>query len=216
MRKKLVIIGSGDFGREVIGIVNRINVANKEEQYDLVGFVDDNIKLRDRCIGGLKVLGDIQWLNNYQGETLYAVCSIGTGQIRKRVIEKITNKNIKYPVLIDPDVSFLGGESIGEGTIISSNNSVSIDVNIGRHVIINLSCTIGHDVTIDDFSVINPGTNLSGFVHIGECTDIGTGTKIIQHINVGKNAVTGAGAVVIRDIDDEDKVAGVPAKSIKR
>lgn len=216
MRKKLVIIGAGDFGREVIGIVNRINVANKEEQYDLVGFVDDNIKLRDRCIGGLKVLGDIQWLNNYQGETLYAVCSIGTGQIRKRVIEKITNKNIKYPVLIDPDVSFLGGESIGEGTIISSNNSVSIDVNIGRHVIINLSCTIGHDVTIDDFSVINPGTNLSGFVHIGECTDIGTGTKIIQHINVGKNAVTGAGAVVIRDIDDEDKVAGVPAKSIKR
>ena len=216
MGDKLVIIGAGDFGREVIGIVNRINAANGGKKYDLLGFVDDNAALKDRYIDGLKVLGDIQWLNKYQGESLYAVCSIGVGQIRKKVIEKIKNKNIKYATLIDPNVSFLGGESICEGSIISANNAISINAEIGRHVIINLSCTIGHDVIIEDFAVINPGTNLSGFVHIGECTDIGTGTKIIQHINVGKNVIIGAGTVVIRDITDEDKVAGVPAKSIKR
>lgn len=214
--RNLVIIGAGDFGREVAALVKRINEASSSIRYSILGFIDDNEALMNKEIADIRVIGDTAWLNEYKDGKLYAVCAIGFGSTRKKVIEKVQNSNVVFPVLIDPAATFLGDVNIGEGSIICANNVVSVDVVIGRHVIINLSCTVGHDVKLHDYSVVNPGTNLSGFVEIGECTDVGTGTKIIQHVKVCDNAVLGAGAVVVSDINEPGTYVGVPAKTIKR
>ena len=213
--RNLVIIGAGDFGREVAALVKRINGASSSIRYSILGFIDDNEALLNKEIAGIRVIGDIAWLNEYRDGKLYAVCAIGFGSTRKKVVEKIQNDTVIFPVLIDPAAIFLGDVNIGEGSIICANNVVSVDVVIGRHVIINLSCTIGHDVNLHDYSVVNPGTNLSGFVEIGECTDVGTGTKIIQHIKVRENVVLGAGTVVIDDITEPGTYVGVPARMVK-
>jgi serine acetyltransferase len=51
---------------------------------------------------------------------------------------------------------------------------------------------------------------------VSEDTHIGMGTKIIQNVQIGKNALIGAGSLVLRDVPDNSKVFGTPAKEVSR
>ncbi|MBV8602735.1 MAG: bifunctional UDP-N-acetylglucosamine diphosphorylase/glucosamine-1-phosphate N-acetyltransferase GlmU [Candidatus Eremiobacteraeota bacterium] len=51
---------------------------------------------------------------------------------------------------------------------------------------------------------------------IGKNVKIGSDTMLVAPVEVGDGALTGAGSVVIRDVEPGDRVAGAPAKSIKK
>ncbi|HEY1728156.1 MAG TPA: bifunctional UDP-N-acetylglucosamine diphosphorylase/glucosamine-1-phosphate N-acetyltransferase GlmU [Candidatus Baltobacteraceae bacterium] len=51
---------------------------------------------------------------------------------------------------------------------------------------------------------------------IGKRVKIGSDTMLVAPVEVGDDSVTGAGSVVTRDVAPGDRVAGVPAKSIKK
>ena len=213
--KDLVIIGAGDFGREVTDIVERINAASDTQEWNLLGFIDDNKELAGKDIDGYRVIGDIDYLNTYYGE-IYACCSIGVAKTRKKVIEKVTNPGVKWATIVSHGVEIYRGVEIEEGSIICGGSILAISTRVGRHVIVNLNSTLGHDDVIGDYCVINPGVNLSGKVTIGDCTDIGTGSNVIQGINIGNNTGLGAGAVVIRDVPDNCLAVGVPVETRSR
>jgi acetyltransferase-like isoleucine patch superfamily enzyme len=52
-------------------------------------------------------------------------------------------------------------------------------------------------------------------VSVGENSFIGAKSVIKENISIGNNVTVGAGSVVIRDIPDNVKVAGNPARIIK-
>lgn len=210
--KQLVIIGAGDFGREVAHLVERIN--EQHPTWELLGFVDDNAALRNSVIDTYSVIGGIEWIENYN-EELYVACAISNCKIRKKIICYLDRCDIKYATLIDPYATIFKDSVVGDGCIICAGNIISINCTIGKHVIVNLNCTLGHDDHIDSFCTINPGANISGKVHVGECTDLGTGTKVIQGVDIGNRVVSGAGSVIIRDIPSDTLVVGCPAKVIK-
>ena len=89
-KKKIVIIGAGDFGREVAYTIERINESLAlGDKWDIYGFIDDDIEIQGKIIDDYPVIGAIDWLNQHK-EKIYAVCSLGTGAIRKKVIDKIS------------------------------------------------------------------------------------------------------------------------------
>jgi bifunctional UDP-N-acetylglucosamine pyrophosphorylase/glucosamine-1-phosphate N-acetyltransferase len=51
---------------------------------------------------------------------------------------------------------------------------------------------------------------------IGKNVSIGSDTMLVAPVQVGDGALTGAGSVVIRDVEAGDRVAGNPARSIKK
>lgn len=210
----LVIIGAGNFGREVNALINRMNNVNSEEKIKVLGFVDDNPDVQGKTIDGIPVLGTVDWIND-SSEDFYITCSIGTGRIREIVLNKINPDKKKLLTLIDPSAIFLGDCTIGDGAIICANNVISVNTRIGYNAIINLSCTVGHDSIVGDFCTVNPGTNISGCVEIGKCNDIGTGTKIIQGLTIVEGCTVGAGTVVVRSIDRKGTYVGVPAHLTK-
>lgn len=216
MSKELYIIGAGDFGREIVALVKRINAweNNEENKYNIIGFIDDNKLLQNSYIDELPVIGNLDYLNEIN-RPVNAVCSVATGTIREKIVNKITNKNVKFPVLKDPSVILFDDMEIGEGSIICANSVISINVTIGKHCIINLGCTLGHDVVLSPFCTVNPGTNISGKVLCERCVDIGTGTKIIQGLTIKENTTIGAGTVVIRDIQSNVTAVGNPARIVK-
>jgi len=79
-------------------------------------------------------------------------------------------------------------------------------------VILNTSCVVEHQCKIESFAHISPNVALAGGVKVGKYTHIGIGSNVIQGIMIGENVRVGGGSMVIRDIEDNQKVAGVPAK----
>lgn len=209
--KDLVIIGAGDTGRELIDLVERINYTNP--QWNVIGFVDDNVELEGKTIEGYPVLGNVEWLNEIEKE-IFAICSIGNGVIKKKVIERVVNGNVKWATLVDPDVKFFKDSCCGEGSILYSGAILAIHVVVGKHVYVGLNCTIEHDSKIGDYCCMFSGVNISGKVIADECVDFGTGTKVIQGKNICKNVTLGAGSVVVKDIEEPGTYVGVPTKRI--
>lgn len=79
------------------------------------------------------------------------------------------------------------------------------------------NATIGENVNIGAGTIT---CNYDG-VHkhpteIGENTFIGSDTMLVAPLKIGKNAKTGAGAVVTHDVADNEVVAGVPARPMKK
>lgn len=209
--KDLYIIGAGGFGREVAWIVERIN--SIKPTWNLKGFIDDNETLWGSTEGEYHVFGGCEYLSAL--EDVYAVCAVGSSNVRKKIIEKLKDTSVKFATLVDPSVLYSNSVKIGEGAIVCAGMIITVDVNIGDHVIVNLDCTIGHDAVIDDFVTIYPSVNVSGNVLIGECSELGTGTQIIQGKKVISNTIIGAGAIVVKDCIESGTYVGSPAKKIK-
>lgn len=209
--KDLYIIGAGGFGREVAWIVERIN--SIKPTWNLKGFIDDNETLWGSTEGEYHVFGGCEYLSAL--EDVYAVCAVGSSNVRKKIIEKLKDTSVKFATLVDPSVLYSNSVKIGEGAIVCAGTIITVDVNIGDHVIVNLDCTIGHDAVIDDFVTIYPSVNVSGNVLIGECSELGTGTQIIQGKKVISNTIIGAGAIVVKDCIESGIYVGSPAKKIK-
>lgn len=217
--KKLYIVGSGGFGREVLWLVRRINRAAVERGcnpfWDIVGFIDDNPLFQGMIQDDCPIIGDCNYLGNLDMD-VYVVIAIGTSSVRKQVAEKLSNYNhVHLATLVDPSVIFSERVELGDGCIICAGSILTVGIKIGNHVIINLDCTIGHDSVIGDYVTIYPSVNISGNVQIGEETELGTGTQIIQGKRIGKRSILGAGAVVVRDIADRCMAVGSPAKTVK-
>lgn len=207
--KKLIIIGAGDFGREVSWVAERMNAVTPT--WELLGFVDDTPEKQRTVVDGYPVLGPVSFLEGITEET-WVVCSIGTGRTRRRVMERVLkNPALKAATLIDPSAIVGRNAAVGAGCVVCAGTVLAISSRLADHVIVNLNCTIGHDTVLDEFCTVHPGSNLSGKVHVGACTDIGTGTKIIQGKTVCPGCVLGAGAVVVRDITEPGTYVGVPA-----
>ena len=211
--KKIAIFGAGGFGREVQMLIEQINSVNKI--WEFIGYFDDGIE-KGKIVNNYPVIGGIDDINRCDSE-LGVVFSIGDPIVKKKISDKVTNKNIYYPILIHPNVQ-IGSEEfviINEGTIITANNVLTVNIKVGRHVILNLGCTVGHDTMISDFASFMPGVNISGEVLVHSCVYIGTGAKVINRVEIGENTVIGAGAVVAKSLPANCTAVGIPAKPIK-
>jgi len=136
---------------------------------------------------------------------------IGVGNNSDR--EKIAKNNLTDCEFRIADAGlYIMAEEIGVGTIIGPGAVIQNGVKIGQHVIINTSASVDHDCVIESFVHIAPNSTLCGDVHIGKGTLIGAGSVVLPGIKIGSNCIIGAGSVVTRDIPDNSKAYGNPAK----
>ena len=209
--KDLVVIGAGDFGREVIWLTERINQI--QPAWNILGFVDDADVGTE--VGGYQVLGDIDWLIAYE-KPICAVCAVANGKSREQICNRlITNLQIEMATLIDPAAICGKNSNIGEGSIVCAGSILTVDVQLGKNCIINLNSTIGHDTILESYCTLHPGANVSGKVVVGARSLLGTGTRVIQGLSIAADVVLGAGTVVIRDIKESGTYVGVPERKIK-
>lgn len=209
--KDLVIIGAGGFGRELSDIVERINLI--EPTWNLLGFIDDGIPA-GQIVDSYPIIGTVDYLNSVDKE-LYAICALGVSKTRAKIISRISNPNIKYATIINPNALIYRDSYVGEGSVICGGTIATVNVKVGKHVIVNINCTLGHDDVIEDYCVINPGVNVSGNVVLGEMSDLGTGSKVLQGTKVVSGTVVGASGVVLKDITEPGTYVGVPVKKVK-
>ncbi|WP_040978343.1 acetyltransferase [Oceanobacillus jeddahense] len=210
--KKLVIIGSGGFSKQVIEIVEKIN--DQCKTYDLIGLIDDNKSFIGEKILNYEVIGTTEYLYEYsQNNEVYGVIAIANAEVKKQLSNKLSL--VKWVNLIHPDAIITNYINMGIGNIICGGVIINPDCTIHNHCHINIGSTFGHDVTLMDFITVMPGCKISGNVTLENSSMIGTGSTIIQGITIKEKSVLGAGAVVINHIDKQSLYVGVPAKKVK-
>ena len=100
-------------------------------------------------------------------------------------------------------------------------NNVCIDravigsTQIGRNVKIDNLVHIAHGVKIDENSLIIANAMIGGSVSIGKNVWVSPSVSIRQKLTIQDDSLIGMGSVVVKDVQKNDIVLGVPAKSIK-
>lgn len=207
--KDIAIYGGGGYGSEVACLINAINKI--EPVWNLIGFFDDGIEKGTSLPYG-KVLGNFQDVNGWP-TTLSLVLAIGNAEILSYLAGEISNKNIIFPNLIAPSVTFYDKASVkfGKGNIVFYNSIISCNSFFGDFNLLNNNVAIGHDVKIGSFNVLNPYVKIAGNVSIGNINFFGLASMSLQGIKIGEKTKIAAGSCLYRNTKDESLYFGNPA-----
>ena len=122
------------------------------------------------------------------------------------------NNNLRYPhigkVLIEDHCEIGCGVTIDRGSM--------SDTILSKNTYLDNQIHIAHNVKIGENSIIAGQVGIAGSSVIGSNVKIGGQAGISGHLKIGNNVEIGGGSGVIRDIPDNTKVMGYPAKNIRK
>ena len=202
---------------------------NKTEFKEKVKFgknvlIGDNVKIGKNCLIGHNSIIE---KNVNIGEN----CSIGSNVIIRNSLIKnnvhildgcvigkkgfgfFPNKdsNIRYPqvgiVIIEDNVEIGCGSTIDRGSL---SNTI-----IGKNTYLDNQIHIAHNVKIGENCIIAGQVGFAGSSTLGNNVMIGGQAGISGHLKIGNNVQIGGGSGVIKNIPDNSKVMGYPAKDLK-
>ena len=208
--KPLVILGAGEFGREVAWLVYEINRAAPEPIWNLLGILDDNIGALAEYPHYPRVLGRPEAYKKL--DQPFAVCAVANGGVRESLVARLDAMGAKWATLIHPTVGIGMGSEIGEGSIICRQAMVTVDASIGRHVHVNLNSVVAHDTRLGDFCTLAAFVCVCGRVVLEKGVYAATHTSILPKTVVGAWAQISAGSTVRRRVRPGMTVVGVPGK----
>lgn len=215
MPKKLLLFPFGGNARESLLSIFAIN--ERKDEWDLLGFVDDNISTHGKECCGVSVLGGKQIFRDIPDAYVLAVPgSPQTYSRRGRIISSLGLEEGRYATIVHPSVVKAPDSVLGHNTLIMSGVVISCGARIGNHCIILPNTVVSHDSVVGDFCCIGSNVSISGSVHIGSTCYIGSGTKIREDVSIGDGTLIGLGSNVVSHIQAGVIAVGCPAKEIKK
>ncbi len=202
---------------------------NETEFKDKVKFgknvlIGENVKIGANClIGHNSIIEKNVNIGNY--------CSIGSNVIIRNSLIKNNvhildgcvigkkgfgffpnrDKNFRYPqigiVIIEDNVEIGCGSTIDRGSL---SNTI-----IGKNSYLDNQIHIAHNVKIGENCIIAGQVGFAGSSTLGNNVMIGGQAGISGHLQIGNNVQIGGGSGVIKNIPDNSKVMGYPAKDLK-
>lgn len=203
MNKKICIIGSSGFAKEVFWLIKDIGWQDRVDS-----FMEPEAYWVEKSIYNIPLKKQSQ----FDSSKHIAVLGIGSSDTRKKVVEEQLPSDAEYLSLIHPSTRMSPWVNLKRGAIICAGCYVTCDIQIGEFATINLNCTVGHDCKIGDYFTLNPGVNVSGLCEFGNNIYIGTNAAIRQGIKICDNVIIGMGATVVKNIDQPGTYVGNPAK----
>ena len=168
--------------------------------------IEKNVSIGDNCtIGSNTIVRNSLIKNNVK---ILDNCVIGKHGFG---FFPVKNKNLRYPhmgiVIIEDDCEIGCGSTIDRGSM--SNTT------IGKNTYLDNQIHIAHNVKIGENSIIAGQVGIAGSSIIGNNVKIGGQAGISGHLKIGNNVEIAGGSGVIKNIPDNKKVMGYPAKNIR-
>jgi len=169
--------------------------------------IENNVIIGEDCSIGSNVIIRNTIIKN--GVSILDGCVIG-----KKGFGFFPNKdqNFRYPhigsVIIEDNCEIGCGSTIDRGSL--SNTIIGKNTYLDNHV------HIAHNNKIGNNCIIAGQVGFAGSSTLGNNVMIGGQAGISGHLKIGNNIQIGGGSGVIKDIPDNSKVMGYPAKNLKK
>lgn len=208
MKENAIIIGAGTYGQ--------VYAEYLKKEYNILGFVDDNIELKDKTINEYHVLGDVNWLFNDCDRNINIFVPIGDNIVRVSLLDRLESEGFKLPSYIHPTVNLHESVKIGKSVyILPACNFMPLSV-IEDYVMVSMGVNVAHHTVLGMGSFYSQGNNVGASINIKEYAYSGIGVTIMTGVKeIGSKSLLGAGAIIIRDVPDYAVVVGNPGKIIK-
>ena len=209
--KHLIIIGGGGMGKEIY--YTATHSIGYGTEYDIKGFLDDNIHSLDGFQGYPPVLNTI---HDYQPEKDDVfTCSIGNVSVKRALCELIKSKGGQFQTVIHKDAQIRENAKIGDGTIIDCYAIIGSDAVVGENCLVQAYSVVAHDCVVGDYSRIDVRALMVGGVKAGNNVTIHTNAVISHKVELGDNSTVAAMSFVIRSVKTGTTVMGNPAKRLE-
>ena len=122
------------------------------------------------------------------------------------------DENIRYPhigiVIIEDNCEIGCGSTIDRGSL---SNTI-----IGKNTYLDNQVHIAHNNKIGENCIIAGQVGFAGSSTLGNNVMIGGQAGISGHLKIGNNVQIGGGSGVIKDVQNDKKIMGYPAKDLKK
>lgn len=162
--------------------------------------IGDNVKIGSNCVISNSIIANNVIINDGS-----IIGKIGYGF-------KYINKKMHF-------IPHIGYVKINENAYIGSNCTIDrgsfSNTSIGKNTMIDNQVHVAHNVKVGNFCFIAGQVGIAGSAIIGDNCMIGGQSGISGHIKIGNNVQIGGGSGVLKNLEDNVKVMGYPARSIK-
>lgn len=211
MTDRIIIVGGGGFGRELIMHAGDAHAAGRGPA--VLGYLDDAGDVLRPLGYDLEWLGRVSEYNPRPGD-LFAL-GLGGVDLKRRAVERLRAVGGEFATIIHPTSLVTTRTSIGQGVILGPFTGTGTDTRIGDFVTMNSYSGLGHDAEIGSYTTLSAHVDIMGHARIGSGVLIGSRASILPKVKVGDGAKIGAGAVVYRSVPAGATAYARPAKLLR-
>lgn len=159
MMKRLVILGSGSYGRTVADVAHQLG-------YTTI-ILDDADPTHP-----------LSTFSSYIDEHTSFIPAFGNNAFRLEWINRIEENGGQLATLVHPTAYVSPTDTISPGTVILPHAIVNTDVVMGKGCIINLGAIVDHGCILEEGVHIAPGAIVKGENRIEKCNKIEAGEVV--------------------------------------
>jgi sugar O-acyltransferase (sialic acid O-acetyltransferase NeuD family) len=208
--KKLIVVGAGGFGREVLGFAR--SIPQNLRDWEVYGIIDDNSSaLRDYDVG-INIIGSIKDYCPEPDEVF--TCAIAEPRLRLEICKSLLQRKANFVNIVVPSAIIGENALTGIGLIMGVFSAISVSSRVGNFTIINSYSSLGHDAFLEDGCTLSAYCEISGGAKLAEGSFMGSHAVVLPNVKVGRYVKIGAGSVVLKNVRDGVTVFGNPAREV--
>ena len=202
--RPVVILGAGRHGRNAADIFRWM-------ERPILGFLDDTQSPGTKIVD-IEVLGGFARAQDLLDRAGMHV-AIGNPVIRRQLSEDIRGRGGVLASAIHPSTVISPYARLGDGLFIAPYVRLASRCTIGSGCILDPYCTVGGDSDLGPYVMMAAHCSLVAGSRIGAGAFVGTHVSI-HGVSVGASSIVGAGSVVTRDLPENVRAFGTPARVV--